>query len=107
MGVDKLIYRKITPAEARRRLETERDIVLIDVRGPGEYAQKHIPGSTLIPLGSLAKEVPSRVPDKNRTIFVYCQSGARSKNAANILLKLGYTNVYDMGGIVGWPYEIE
>lgn len=102
-----MIYKKITPAEAKRRLESEKDIVIIDVRMANEHAQRHLKNSMLIPLGVLPKEVLTKVPDKDKTIFVYCQSGARSKNAAQILLKLGYTNVFDMGGIIGWPYEVE
>ncbi len=102
-----MIYRKITPAEAKRRLDTEKDIILIDVRMDSEYAQRHIKNSVLIPLGVLQKEILMKIPDKSKTIFVYCQSGSRSKNASQILLKLGYTNVFDMGGIIGWPYEVE
>ncbi len=102
-----MIYRKITPSEAKRRLESEKDIVLIDVRMASEHAQRHIKNSILIPLGVLQKEVLIKVPDKSKNIFVYCQSGARSRNASQMLLKLGYTNVFDMGGIIGWPYEVE
>lgn len=102
-----MVYEKITPAEAKERLQSGENILLLDVRMPDEYARKHIPKSISMPLNTLPKEVSNVIPNKASTIFVYCQSGARSKNAAQILLKLGYTDVYDIGGIVNWSYEIE
>lgn len=99
------LVRKISPIEARIRLKNERGIVLLDVRTPGEYFAKHIPGSVLIPLDVLSKMVESRIPDKNTTIFVYCGSGKRSAEAAGILDSYGYVNVYNLGGIQEWPYE--
>ncbi len=96
----------IKPAEAKKRMAEDKSIVLVDVRGSGEYASGHIPGSVLIPLDIIDVAAATRLPDKNATIFVHCHSGARSNMAAKILTKLGYTNIYNMGGIMSWPYEV-
>jgi phage shock protein E len=96
---------KISPAEAKARLDADSDILLLDVRTKSEYQEAHIPNSTLIPLDVLERDSLSKIPDKNTEIFVYCRSGNRSSSAVQILLKQGYTRVYNLGGIVGWPYE--
>lgn len=75
------------------------------MRTKEEYAEKHIPGSMLIPVDALEKEAPSKLNDKNATILVYCRSGRRSVAASEVLVKLGYTNVYNLGGIMDWIYE--
>lgn len=95
----------ISPSDAKKRLDTEKGIILLDVRTKEEYIEKHIPKSILIPLNTLASEASRKLPQKNAEIFVYCRSGNRSKTAVRILLKQGYTNVYNLGGIVRWPYE--
>lgn len=99
--------RLITPEEAKRRLDSEQGIVLLDVREPDEYAQGHIPGSVLLPLGDIAAKAEVVVPEKDTVLFVYCRSGRRSALAAEDLIKLGYTQIYDLGGINDWPYEVE
>lgn len=96
---------RIEPSEAKRRLDVEKGILLVDVRNWEEYIENHIPKSILIPLFGLKKEVDKKLPDKQATIFVYCRTGNRSRAAAQILLKQGYTNVFDLGGIVRWPYK--
>ena len=96
---------KISHVDAKRRLDTEKGIILLDVRTKGEYLEKHIPKSTLIPVDDLANEAGRKLPDKNAEIFVYCRSGNRSAMAIKELLKLGYSRVYNLGGIVRWPYE--
>lgn len=96
---------RISPSDAKKRMESEKGIILLDVRNRDEYINRHIPNSTLIPVNVLANEAGKRLPDKDADIFVYCASGNRSSVAANILLKLGYTKVYNMGGIFSWPYE--
>jgi phage shock protein E len=100
-------YRTISPAEAKKRLEAEARIILLDVRTPEEYAEQHIPGSILIPVDQLEQAVEAKIPAKHETIFIYCRSGRRSKIAADKLIGLGYTHVYDLGGIFNWPYEVE
>lgn len=100
-----ITYGSISPADAKERLDSEEGVILLDVRTQGEYAVKHIPGSILIPVDVLEKEAENNLLDKNAPIFVYCRSGNRSKTASQILINLGYTNVYDLGGIKSWPFE--
>lgn len=95
----------ISLADAQKRLETEQGIILLDVRNPDEYRQKHIPNSILIPLNVLANEASKKLPEQNAEIFVYCASGSRSRVAVKTLMKLGYANVYNLGGIAQWPYK--
>lgn len=99
------VFTNISAQEAKNRLDQESGIILLDVRTAAEYMELHIPGSLLIPVDDLEREALSVLPDKNAPIFIYCRSGRRSVTAANILLKLGYTDVYNLGGIIDWPYE--
>ncbi len=96
---------KIGLSDAKKRLDTEKGIILLDVRTRDEYLEKHIPNSTLVPVNVLENEAIRKLPDKNTEIFVYCRSGNRSAMAVKILTKLGYTHIYNLGGIVRWPYE--
>jgi len=98
-------YKKMTPIEAKAELEKNKYTILLDVRTQEEYKEKHIGGSKLIPLDILKNKVEKEIPNKNQKVIVYCRSGNRSKTAVNTLLKMGYKNVYDLGGINGWPYE--
>lgn len=88
--------------EAAQELSKEPKIRLIDVRTVGEYRQEHIPGSTNVPLDRLG-EIADAVPNKDARVFVYCQSGSRSRMACSRLEKLGYTDVTNIGGISQWP----
>jgi phage shock protein E len=97
----------ITAEEGKKMLEEDTSIVLVDVREPDEYAAAHIPGSILLPLGTIAEKVSDVIPDKNTPIILYCRSGRRSAMGAEELVQMGYTTVYDMGGILNWPYETE
>ncbi|MBS3947134.1 MAG: rhodanese-like domain-containing protein [Dethiobacter sp.] len=99
------VFINITPQEARSRLEQESGLILLDVRTPAEYLERHIPGSLLIPVDRLEQDALSLMPDRQATIFIYCRSGRRSVTGANILLKLGYRSVYNLGGIIDWPFE--
>lgn len=105
--IDTNKYKSISPSEARQKLDTDKTIVLLDVRTQEEYKEGHIPGSILIPLDILESEVSTKIKDKNTTVFVYCRSGRRSRIASETLAGLGYKNVYDLGGIMNWPYSIE
>ncbi len=100
-------YTNIGPEEAKKRIESEKGIVLLDVRTQEEYDEKHIPNSLLIPVDVIEKEAPEKLHDKNAAIFVYCRSGRRSVTASEALVKMGYTKVYNLGGINDWPYETE
>jgi len=98
------VYR-IDPSDAKKRLDMENGIILLDVRTREEYIDNHIPGSTLIPLNVLVGEASKKLPDKQATIFIYCRSGSRSRVAVKMLLKQEYTNVFNLGGIIRWPYK--
>ena len=100
-------YKNISPQEAKRRLEIGDEIFLLDVRTPAEYFETHIPSSILIPVDMIEEEALTRLPNKDATIFVYCRSGRRSVTASVALVKMGYTSVYNLGGIIDWPYETE
>lgn len=106
-NTDTLTYQNITPTDAKDRLNSEEDIILLDVRTVEEYVENHIPNSVLIPVDVLQTEAPNQLINKDSTIFVYCRSGNRSVTASKILVNLGYTDVYNLGGIIDWPYETE
>ena len=100
-------YFSMKQDEAKRNLEEDSSILLVDVRTPQEYEELHIPGSVLIPLDSIKDEAENKLPNKEDTIYVYCRSGNRSGSAAKILAELGYKKVYNIGGITTWPYETD
>ena len=101
------VYVNITAEEAKKIMDTETDYVILDVRTQEEYDQGHIPGAIVIPDTEIKVRAEEELPDKDEMILVYCRSGRRSKNAAQILVELGYTNILEFGGILDWPYEVE
>ena len=100
-------YKQISQDEAREMMAKDDGHVIVDVRREDEYAQGHIPGAILIPNESIADTPPEELPDHDRIILVYCRSGRRSKEAAQKLADMGYSNVYEFGGIIDWTGEIE
>ena len=100
------IYEQISGAEAKALMDSESGYIIIDARTQEEYDQGHIPGAILIPEYEIADRAENELPDKDQLILVYCRSGRRSKIAAEELVKLGYTNVKEFGGIIDWEYEI-
>ena len=98
-------YEQITPAEAKEIMDTQDGYVILDVRTQEEFDEAHINGAILIPDYEVADKAESILKDKNQLILVYCRSGRRSKLAASELVKLGYTNIKEFGGIIDWPYE--
>ncbi len=93
-------------ADQFRALKQENpDLVLLDVRTEPEYRETRIPGSRLLPVGELNARQHDLPENKDQPIVVYCLSGARSRQAANMLVRLGYTSVFDLGSIMAWPYE--
>ena len=98
-------YEQISGAEAKTLMDSESGYIIIDARTQEEYDQRHIPGAILIPEYEIADRAENELPDKNQLILVYCRSGRRSKIAAEELVKLGYTNVKEFGGIIDWEYE--
>ena len=99
-------YRQITMQEAVEMMEKEENYVILDVRTHEEFAAGHIPGAIVIPNETIGTEEISQLPDKDQLIMVYCRSGNRSKQASDKLVKLGYTNIIEFGGIIDWPGEI-
>ena len=97
-------YHKITAQEGKEMMDKDKSILLVDVRTQEEYDQGRIAGSVLIPDYEIEAKAASKLPDKDATIIIYCRSGNRSKTAANKLVSMGFTKVYDMGGITSWPY---
>ena len=85
--------------------EQETGYIILDVRTAQEYSEKHIPGAINIANESIGTEDISELPDKDQLILVYCRSGNRSKQASEKLVKLGYTNIIEIGGINSWPGE--
>ena len=101
----KKTYRQITMEEAVTMLEEETGYTILDVRTAQEYSEKHIPGAINIANESIDTEDIPELPDKDQLILVYCRSGNRSKQASEKLVKLGYTNIVEIGGINSWPGE--
>ena len=99
-------YDQISGAEAKALMDSESGYIIIDARTQEEYDEGHIPGAILIPEYEIADRAENELPDKNQLILVYCRSGRRSKIAAEELVKLGYTNVKEFGGIIDWEYEV-
>ena len=100
-------YMNITAAEAKEIMDTQEDYVILDTREQYEYDQGHIPGAIVISHEEILEKAESVLTDKDQLILVYCRSGRRSKLAAEDLVKLGYTNIKEFGGIIDWPYETE
>ena len=100
-------YMNITAQEAKAIMDSQEGFVILDVREQYEYDESHIPGAVLLPLGQVEEKAQEVLPDKDQLILVYCRSGRRSKQAAEVLVKLGYTNIKEFGGIIDWPYEVE
>ena len=99
-------YEQITTEQAKNIMDTEKDYVIIDARTEEEFAEGHIENAILIPEYEIAQRAEKELPDKEQLILVYCRSGRRSKIASEELVKLGYTNVKEFGGIIDWPYDV-
>lgn len=98
-------YKTITPEDAKKIIEGTEPYVLLDVRTQSEFDEGHIKGAKLIPDFEIVEKSSTELPDKDALIIIYCRSGARSAGASKALISMGYTNVYDLGGIIDWPYE--
>lgn len=100
------VYEKIDAKAAKEIIAENPNAIILDVRTQEEYNEKHIKDAILIPDYEISSKANELLPDKDALILVYCRSGNRSKGAAEALVKLGYTNVYEFGGINSWPYEV-
>ena len=100
-------YEKISMSEGIERMAADEDFILLDVRRADEFAAGHIPGAVNLPNEKIGTEEIASLPDKNQTIYIYCRSGNRSKQAADKLLALGYMNLIEFGGIIDYAGELE
>ncbi|MBQ5325122.1 MAG: rhodanese-like domain-containing protein [Oscillospiraceae bacterium] len=100
-------YKSISQQEAKQMMDSG-NVLVLDVREQDEYSTGHIGGAVLLPVGTINADTASKViPSKDTTVLVYCRSSNRSKKASAALAKLGYTNIYEIGGITTWPYGVE
>ena len=100
-------YRQITMDEAVAMMEEEKDYIILDVRTAAEFNEEHIPDAINIPNETIGTDAIPELPDKDQLILVYCRSGNRSKQASEKLVKSGYTNIVEFGGIIDWPGETQ
>ncbi len=101
-----VILEKISADKAKEMMDASKELILLDVRTPEEYEEGHIEGALLIPDFELVSKAEELLTDKDATILLYCRSGRRSAQASKTLSNLGYTKIYDFGGIIDWPYEV-
>lgn len=100
-------YQQITQEEAKEMMDSQ-EVIILDVREQDEYDSGHIPGAVLLSVGTIDETTAAEmIPEKDSTVLVYCRSGNRSKTASSTLAELGYTSIYEFGGINTWPYETE
>ena len=98
-------FTQIDAEQAKKALDENKEAILLDVRTQEEYDESHIPGALLLPLDRIESGAAQALPDKDAPIYVYCRSGNRSVSASSILADLGYTQVFEFGGIIDWPYD--
>ena len=100
-------YQQISQEEAKNMMDTQ-EVMVLDVREQSEFDAGHIPEAVLLPVGTITEATAAAViPEKDSVVLVYCRSGNRSKTASQALVDLGYTNVFEFGGINTWSYEVE
>ena len=107
-GSEKTVdYERISMEKAAELMETEENYIILDVRTPEEYSEKHIPGAVNVPNETIGSDEIPELPNKDQMILVYCRSGNRSRQASQKLAEQGYTNVLEFGGINDWKGELE
>ena len=100
-------YKSISMSEAENMMKNEENYIILDVRTAEEYKEGHIPNAINVANETIGEDEIAELPDKDQLIMVYCRSGRRSKLAASKLVKLGYTNIVEIGGIIDWKGDIE
>ena len=105
-GCGSASYKQISQDEAMKMMQEQSDYLIVDVRRPDEFAEGHIAGAVNVPNETIEDEAPDALPDKEQTLLIYCRSGNRSKEASQKLADMGYTNVFEFGGINTWKGEI-
>ena len=103
---EKAMYEQITAENAKKIMDSGEEYIILDTREQEEFDEGHIPGAILIPYTEIENKAIEMIPDKDKLILVYCRSGRRSKIASEELVKLGYTNIVEFGGILDWKGEI-
>lgn len=103
---DTLTHQTISAVTAKEMIDKDNSIIILDVRTKDEFDEGHIKNALLLPDTEVEDKAQELLPDKDATILIYCRSGRRSALSATKLDELGYTNVYDFGGIIDWPYDI-
>lgn len=96
---------RISAVQAKKMMEQNADYILLDVRTRQEYDQGHIQGAKLLPYDQVLQRAKEALPDRDALILIYCRSGRRSLQAANDLAELGYSRIYEFGGILDWPFD--
>lgn len=99
-------HKTISATTAKEMIDQDTSIIILDVRTKDEFDEGHIKNALLLPDTDVEVKAAELLPDKDATILIYCRSGRRSALSATKLDELGYTNVYDFGGIIDWPYDI-
>ncbi|WP_346928491.1 rhodanese-like domain-containing protein [Clostridium sp.] len=99
--------RKISAEELKKKMDSDENLVILDVRDDQAYKEGHIEGATLMSVNDISHDIEDIVQDKDTTVCVYCYSGNKSARAAMMLEYLEYTNVCDLGGITNWSYDLE
>lgn len=99
-------YMKISQDKAMQMMQEQEDYLIVDVRRPDEFAEGHIAGAINVPNEDITDEMPELLPDEDQLLLIYCRSGNRSKEASQKLADMGYTKVYEFGGINTWEGEI-
>ena len=105
-GCGQNTYKHLTHDEAKALMASNPDVIIADVRTLQEFEKKHVLDALNIPLEDLREGNFSQLPDKNATIIIYCWTGRRAQDAAEILIENDYRNVYEMGGIVDWTGSV-
>ena len=100
-------YKQISQEEAMQMMKDESGYLIVDVRRPDEFSESHIAGAINVPNETIEDEMPEALPDKEQVLLVYCRTGRRSKEASQKLADMGYTNVYEFGGIETWEGDTE
>jgi phage shock protein E len=101
----KTAYKRISPKEAKKHLDNDKNVLLIDVRTSEEFHDARIPNSISVPLNNLKSLIEKTAPNKDTELIIYCRSGARAATACSELVKMGYTNINNLGGIMSWPFD--
>ena len=101
------VYHKISVADAKKMMSELEDFVFIDVRPERAYNKAHISGAVSIPSSQAKDRIQAEFPDRNKVIFLYCETGGRAMAVAKQLVRLGYVNVYNTGSFRRWSKELK